>query len=970
MYSDDEWVQKVRSNSKTIITCSERRRRIQSNDVEGVAETIFGENSASAKCFSEEPVKQNSKDPFKIYDLLKKNKSRVEPQVSSLSLSHPPGFSPVGHKAKSDKAHDFGEAIEVLGIDPSPQIDAEVLNAPQMVRMEVPNGSVGQSVESKGGSVLGNYGMVFLCIWESSIFKKDYATISDNFVAVYGTWIPCNVKVLLISIYAPQQPAHKRDLWEYMSTLLGRWSGEVIIMGDFNEVRFKEERVLVTCPGSLFRCDPFWGCYRIINKKRSQLAIRGILVDGSWHTEPQVVKEAFLNHFEARFKKPIFVGPKINYPFPNRLSHDQVLDLEREVSRDEIRSAVWNCGDNKSPGPDGYTFEFFKKYWGFIGIDFCEAVEHFFNNGAFAKGCNSSFIALIPKIMDAKLVTDFRPISLIGCVYKVVTKILANRLAMVISNIVSNTQSAFVSERQILDGPFIINEVLHWCKRKNKKAMFFKVDFAKAYDSVRWDYLIDVLEAFGFGMTWCQWIRGLCCFAKASVLVNGSPSREFQFQCGLKQGDPLAPLLFILVMESLHLSFSRVVEAGIFKGIRLNNSISLSHLFYADDALIVGEWSSDNLRGIINVLKCFFLASGLQINIHKSQLLGVGVSRLDIEAAAASIGCSIMDNQFRYLGVMVGGNTSRHKFWADVVSKLRSRLSKWKTKTLSIGGRLTLLKSVLGASPLYCMSIFKAPKGVLKEMESIRNNFFIGADTADKKITWVAWDKVLASKKNEGLGVSSYFSLNRALLLKWIWRFISQDDSLWFQTLKDKGFDFLPLCSKRVGDGNNSRFWLDIWKGDIILRDKFPRIFALEMDKTITVAAKMASLVDSSFRRPVRGGIEHVQFNELRSYIDSVTLSNSHDRWICNMSGDGIFRVKDIRNSIDDLMLPSWLEPTKWVKYVPIKINIFGWRARRDCLPTRANLIRRGVYMEFSNCSICGLYVEDTHHVLFQCDLA
>nr|GFA45979.1 RNA-directed DNA polymerase, eukaryota [Tanacetum cinerariifolium] len=227
--------------------------------------------------------------------------------------------------------------------------------------------------------------------------------------------------------------------------------------------------------------------------------------------------------------------------------------------------------------------------------------------------------------MDAKLVSDFRPISLIGCVYKVVTKILASRLTMVISNIVSNTQPAFVSERQILDGPFIINELLHWCKRKNKRMMFFKVDFAKAYDSVRWNYLIDVLEAFGFGTRWCQWIRGLCCFAKASVLVNGSPSREFQFQCGLKQGDPLAPLLFILVMESLHLALSKVVEAGIFKGIRLNNSLALSHLFYGDDALIIGEWSRDNLRGIINVLKCFFLASGLQINIHKSQLLGVGV---------------------------------------------------------------------------------------------------------------------------------------------------------------------------------------------------------------------------------------------------------------------------------------------------------------------------------------------------------
>ncbi|GJS88232.1 RNA-directed DNA polymerase, eukaryota, partial [Tanacetum coccineum] len=158
-------------------------------------------------------------------------------------------------------------------------------------------------------------------------------------------------------------------------------------------------------------------------------------------------------------------------------------DLERSVSRDEIRRAVWSCGDNKSPGPDGFTFEFFKKYWDCIGSDFCEAVEYFFVNSSFSKGCNSSFVALIPKVMDAKFVNDFRPISLIGSVYKVVTKVLANRLAPVIADLISDTQSAFVAGRQILDGPFILDEILHWCKRKNKKAMFFKVDFAKAYDS-------------------------------------------------------------------------------------------------------------------------------------------------------------------------------------------------------------------------------------------------------------------------------------------------------------------------------------------------------------------------------------------------------------------------------------------------------------------------------------------------------
>nr|GEZ92325.1 RNA-directed DNA polymerase, eukaryota [Tanacetum cinerariifolium] len=205
----------------------------------------------------------------------------------------------------------------------------------------------------------------------------------------------------------------------------------------------------------------------IINKKRSQLAIRGIFVDGSWCTEPGTIKKAFVNHFEARFKESGLQRFKINFQFPKKLLQNQADDLERVVSRDEIRLAVWNCGDNKSPGPDGYSFEFLKKYWDLIGSDLCEAVEYFFRNGSFSKGCNSSFITLIPKV-------------------------LANRLMKVISDLVSDTQSAFVSGRQILDGPFILDELLQWCKRRNKQTMFFKVDFAKAYDSIRWDYLIDV----------------------------------------------------------------------------------------------------------------------------------------------------------------------------------------------------------------------------------------------------------------------------------------------------------------------------------------------------------------------------------------------------------------------------------------------------------------------------------------------
>nr|GEZ30584.1 RNA-directed DNA polymerase, eukaryota, reverse transcriptase zinc-binding domain protein [Tanacetum cinerariifolium] len=354
--------------------------------------------------------------------------------------------------------------------------------------------------------------------------------------------------------------------------------------------------------------------------------------------------------------------------------------------------------------------------------------------------------------------------------------------------------------------------------------------------------------------------------------------------------------------------------------------------------------------------KLFFLASELQINIHKSQVLGVGVPRQVVEHADVSIGCSIMQNQFRYLGVKVGGFMSSHKACEYIIHKIRSRLSKWKVNTLSIGGRLTILKSVLGATLIYSMSIFKVPRGVLKALEAMHNRFFIGSDQSDRKITWVAWEKVLASKKNEGPGISSFFALNRALLLKWVWRFVSQDTSLWcqviralyganidvhpshissnwcsivreIQVLKEKGFDFWSHCKKRIGDGSDMRFWFDLWIGDSPLHIRFHHLFALELDK------------------------------EILSMLDLMSLSQSRDRWFCDLTGDGEYRVKEVRNSIDDIFLPSNAEPTRWVKHIPIKVNIFAWRARRDCLPTRVNLIRRGISLRILHFYGCLLLI-------------
>nr|GEV16794.1 RNA-directed DNA polymerase, eukaryota [Tanacetum cinerariifolium] len=237
--------------------------------------------------------------------------------------------------------------------------------------------------------------------------------------------------------------------------------------------------------------------------------------------------------------------------FPRRLNSDQVFDLEDMVSNEEIKRAVWDCGSDMSPRLDGFTFEFFKKFWTItiVGGDVTNAIKEFFISSSFPKGCNSSFISLIPKVMDAKHLKDFRPISLIGCQYKIIGKILANHLSLVIGDIVSQEQSAFIKGKQIIDGPLILNE--------------------KAFDSVRWDHLDDILGKYSFRIKWRGWIRGCLQSSKASVLVNGSPTDEFSFHRGLRQGDPLSPFLFILVMKSLHVSFQRLINRGMFDPIFL-----------------------------------------------------------------------------------------------------------------------------------------------------------------------------------------------------------------------------------------------------------------------------------------------------------------------------------------------------------------------------------------------------------------
>jgi hypothetical protein len=192
--------------------------------------------------------------------------------------------------------------------------------------------------------------------------------------------------------------------------------------------------------------------------------------------------------------------------------------------------------------------------------------SEFHRNGKLAKGLNSTFIALIPKVESPQRLNEFRPISLVGSLYKIVAKLLANRLRLVIGSVISEAQTAFVRDRQILDGILIANEVVDEARKYKKELLLFKVDFEKAYDSVDWGYLDAVLGKMEFPPLWRKWMRECVCTAKASVLVNDSPTDEFPLERGLRQGDPLSPFLFLLAAEGLNVMMRAMVAGNQFAG--------------------------------------------------------------------------------------------------------------------------------------------------------------------------------------------------------------------------------------------------------------------------------------------------------------------------------------------------------------------------------------------------------------------
>nr|GEU31451.1 RNA-directed DNA polymerase, eukaryota [Tanacetum cinerariifolium] len=601
------------------------------------------------------------------------------------------------------------------------------------------------------GVSVGNSGRI-LCVWDPNMFKKMNSTVLDYFVMVRGDWMPNGKKTSYYLGICSSRVSEKKMLWDYLSLVMSKCKGEVVIMGNFNEVRNKSKRY-----GTLFNrhgtnvfnrfisnagleevplegCSSTW-CHRSATKMSkldrflisdsllcscpniSSITLDRYLSDhrpilmremyydyglvpfrffhywfevdcfdkfikDSWKDAPIIESNALVRMMKKLkyLKEKIRMWSKLNKEKSHKSKRSllakladcdaiidkgegennvvnrrtEVVNLLQEMEKknfleaaqkakikwaiegdenskyyqgvinkkrnqlsirgilvedtwiDSPSLAVWDCGIDKSPGPDGFTFGFYHRYWKLTEND----------------------------VVDA---------------------ILANRLILVLGGLVNEIQSDFMADKQILDGPFILNELVQWCKKKKKQSLVFKVDFKKAYDLVRWDQLDDIMRKFGFGEKWA-----------------------------------------------------------------------------------------------------------------KSKLVGISVKDDKVKQAAAKIGCNTLKTPFSYLGSKVGGCMSRIQSWNETIERIAF------------------------------------PMKVLHRMESMRSHFFNGAELSSKKSVWVKWKHTLASKDKGGLEVSSKTRWIKAVPIKvnvHAWK-VKLDGLLTRLNISRRGIDIesilCPMCGKAV----------------------------------------------------------------------------------------------------------------------------------------------------------------------------
>lgn len=739
-------------------------------------------------------------------------------------------------------------------------------------------------------------------------------------------------------------------------------------------------------------------------------------VNGVWTTDPHDIQEEFQRFFSGIFMASgnLNVQDTVSV-IPSKISSAMNHSLTRPIADLEVLEALKGMGPTKAPGVDGMTPLFFQTYWTTVGADIIAAVKSFFHTSHLLRSTNQTLITLIPKVNCPTKPSQFRPISLCNVTYKIITKILANRLKPILPLIISENQSAFIGDRQISDSILIAHEVMHSLKnRHNGKQgwVALKLYMAKAYDPIEWVYLEAVLRKFGFDEQWICWVMACVTTVSFATVINGEKGELFTPSRGIRQGCPLSPYLFILCAEGFHYLIQSAIEDNTLHGVKIGRHCpSISHLFFADDSILFWEATASGCNAIEGILRKYEAASGQMVNREKSSLFFSPNTPANVKSGISEnlqIRCE--NRGGRYLGLPSIIGRSKTEVFRYVLDRISDKLKSWKNSVLNMAGRDVLLRTVALAMPNFVMQCFLLPKRVCKVICRAVRKFWWDSKEGENKINWVSWNKLCDRKSEGGLGFRDLHAFNLAFLAKQGWRLIQGPHSLFQRLFKGKYFHNSSFWEASCPN-SSSWAWRSIFAGRDILKKGWrwnvgngsfidiwsdpwlPRALSFKVlspppppDSSLYHVRYVSDLIDGDTHSCNLPLIKLLFLDYDIESITSIPISSQgiRDKGLWHYNSNGNFSVKSAYHLARSSVLPrrshergesssgtpsNSLWKYLWSLSIPSKVKMFLWRCSHNAIAVLSNLCRKNINIS-PYCPRCHSKHETLEHMLFQCKLS
>jgi hypothetical protein len=298
-----------------------------------------------------------------------------------------------------------------------------------------------------------------------------------------------------------------------------------------------------------------------------------------------------------------------------------LADQDLPFTTEEVWAAIKAMPAEKAPGPNGFTGTFYKSSWTVIQAEIMDAIQAFAQHQTWSlHRLNNALIVLLPKKMGASAPADFRPITMVHSFAKLISKLLALRLAPRLQQIIAKNQNAFIRTRTIHDNFKYVQRAAVLIRKKKIPMLFLKLDISKAFNTVSWPFLMEVLQAWGFGESWRRWIEDLLSTASSRILLNGRQGAPIKHLRGVRQGDSLSPMLFIIAMDVLHRLFIKAAQDGVLRKME-PAEVRYQCSMYADDVILFIRPTVQEARAVKRILTIFGDTQPLQM-LHHSDIWG------------------------------------------------------------------------------------------------------------------------------------------------------------------------------------------------------------------------------------------------------------------------------------------------------------------------------------------------------------